>query len=160
MTANPAYDFGGQGFEVEVATRRQMSSRWSTWLAATGGATVLAAANSLLVPADGAILPPRSVDRTYDYGPGARFGGLVELRHQGFAVATMDYQAFHVNVVDGTRANHILQRVKVDVRVPVSRTIALGGMVEYFYREAYFWADGTRKDESTQARVFLSWSRK
>ena len=157
---NPAYDFGGQGFEAEVSTARAMSRNWSAWLAASGGATVLAAANSVLQPADGTVLPPRSELRTYDYGPGARFGGVAELRRQDLAVATIAYQAFHVNVVDGTRANHILQRLTVDVRVPVTREFAVGAMVEYFYRKAYFWANGTGTDESTQLRLFLAWSRK
>lgn len=157
---NPAYDFGGQGFEVEVSTTRQMFPHWSAWLAASGGATVLAAANSLLVPADGSIIAPRSEERTYDYGPGARFGGVMEFRHQGFAVFTLDYQAYQVNVVDGTRATHVLQRLKADFRVPVSSNLALGAMVEYFYREAYFWGNGTRTDESPAMRIFLAWSKK
>jgi len=156
---NPAYDFAGQGFEAEVSTSRAMSKQWSAWIAGSGGATVLAAANSVLLPADGTPLPVRSVDRTYDYGPGARFGGVIEVRRRAQAVATLDYQAFHVNVVDGTRANHILQRLKIDVRVPVTREIAVGATAEYFYRKAYFWANGTRTDESPQVRLFLSWCR-
>jgi len=157
---NPAYDFGGQGFEAEVSTFRTLSGHWSTWLAASGGATVLAAANSVLLPADGTTLPRRSEDRTYDYGPGARFGGNIEFRHKDQPAVVIDYQAFHVNVVDGTRANHILQRIMLELRVPVARDVALGAMAEYFYREAYFWANGTRTDESTQFRVFVAWSRR
>jgi hypothetical protein len=157
---NPAYDFGGQGFEAEVSTTRRVPHNWSAWLAASGGATVLAAANSLLQPGDGTIIPRRSEDRTYDYGPGARFGGTIELEHTSRTVVELDYQAFHVNVVDGTRANHILQRVQAEIRVPVAREFWVGVMGEYFYREAYFWANGTRTDESTQFRAFLTWSRR
>jgi hypothetical protein len=158
---NPAYDFGGQGFEAEVSMDRRLSTTWSAWMAARGGATVLAAANSVLQPVDGPIIEPRSEDRTYDYGPGARFGGNVEIRHKADKVLVIDYQAYHVNVVDGTRANHILQRAQVELRVPVGREFAVGAMGEYFYRQAYFWPDlTTRSDESTQFRVFLAWSRK
>lgn len=155
---NPAYDFAGQGFEAEVSTTRPLSSHWSAWLAASGGATVLAAANSLLQPKDGTILPRRSVDRTYDYGPGARFGGDSELRRNNQTIVTIDYQAFHVNVVDGSRANHLLQRGMIDLRIPVATDFAVGVIGEYFYREAYFWANGNRTDESAQARLFLAWS--
>jgi hypothetical protein len=154
------YHFAGQGFEAEVSMARPLSGNWSAGLAASGGATVLAAADSVLQPVDGTPLPPRSEFRTYDYGPGARFGGEIEFRHSGVAVAAISYQAFHVNVVDGTRANHILQRAAIDVRVPVARELALGAAAEYFYRQAYFWANGTRTDESAQLRVFLAWSRK
>jgi hypothetical protein len=157
---NPAYHFGGQGFEAEVSMAPAISTHWSGWLAASGGATVLAAANSVLQPMDGTILPRRSVDRTYDYGPGARFGTTLELWHDHARFAAIEYQAFHVNVVDGSRADHILQRAQIELRVPLARDVAIGAMGEYFYREAYFWGKGTRTDESAQCRVFLTWSRK
>ena len=157
---NPAYDFGGQGFEAEVSTTRKIAGHWSAWLAGSGGATVLAAANSVLQPTDGTILEPLSETRTYDYGPGARFGGVIEIHHKDFRVSKIDYQAYHVNVVDGTRANHILQRLTADVRVPLTREFAVGAMAEFFYRKAYFWANGTRTDESPQLRLFLVWSSK
>ena len=156
---NPGYDFAGQGFEAEVSTNRRLTGHWSTWMAATGGATVLAAANSVLQPADGETIPQRSELRTYDYGPGARFGGIFEFRHADQKVAAIEYQAYHVNVVDGTRANHILQRVQAEFRIPVAREFAIGAMGEYFYRQAYFWQNGTRTDESSQFRVFLAWTR-
>ncbi len=157
---NPAYQFGGQGFEAEVSTTRTMPAQWAVWLSASGGATVLAAANSVLQPNDGSVLPRRSVDRTYDYGPGARFGGDIELRYRNQPAVVIGYQAFQVNVVDGSRADHILQRAQAEFRIPVARNLTLGAMGEYFYREAYFWRNGTRTDESAQVRVFLTWSRR
>lgn len=156
---NRAYAFGGQGFELEVGVTRALSPRASLWLAATGGATILAAADSLLPPPDGVTVAPPANGRTYDYGPGARFGGVAQVIRNGQPIAGVQYQAYQVNVVDGTRANHILQRLYMDVRVPVSRRLAVGAAGEYFFRKSYFWAAGSRTDRSPQFRLFLAWSR-
>ena len=75
-------------------------------------------------------------------------------------MACAQYQAYQVNVVDGTRANHILQRLYLDVRIPVSRQLAIGAAAEYFFRTAYFWGAGARSERSTQFRLFLAWSQR
>ncbi len=157
---NPAYAFGGQGFEAEAAFTRPLSSRASLWVAATGGATVLAAVDTLLVPPPGATIAPGDARRTYDYGAGARFGGTAQLIWKSDPLASLSYQGYQVSVVDGSRAGHVLQRVRLDVRVPVMRRLAIGAAGEYFFRTAYFWAAGTRTDQSPQFRVFLAWSRR
>jgi hypothetical protein len=150
---NKAYEFGGQGVEVEVAVTRRLSSSTSLWMAATGGSTILGAVNTL--PAEGT-LP----ERDYDYGPTIRFGGVMELQRQGAAVARLTYQGYQVSVVDGTRAFHVLQRLHLDLRLPLVRAFALGMSGEYFFRKAYFWPTGSRNDQSPRFRVFLAWRQK
>jgi len=156
---NPAYAFGGQGFELEVGRRYDLGRGTSLWLAATGGVSILAAVNSLLQPPDGVTIPDAIDKRTYDYGPGARFGGVVELQRGNLMRMSLTYQGFQVNVVDGRHAIHILQRVGAEVRVPVRRSLAIGAAAEYFYREAYFWRAGSRSDQSPQFRLFMAWSK-
>jgi len=73
--------------------------------------------------------------------------------------AKLNYQGYQVNVVDGRHAVHIMQRLQAEVRVPVSRELAIGAAGEYFYREAYFWRAGSRSDQSPQFRLFMTWSK-
>lgn len=160
-TTNKAYAFGGQGVEVEVAMTRKMSPATSLWMAATGGSTILGAVDTLINPPAGVGIDPELLKRrTYDYGPTIRFGGVLELQRQGAAVARLTYQGYQLNVVDGTRAFHVLQRMHLDIRVPLVRSFALGMSGEYFFRKAYFWPTGNRSDQSPQFRVFAAWKQK
>jgi hypothetical protein len=159
---NNAYEFGGQGVEVEFATTRRLSSRASLWMAGWGGVSLLAAVNSLVAPPEGAVVPSGGgtyADRLYDYGPGARWGAAAELSRAGTPRASLVYQAYQVFVVDGRRASHVLQRLHLDLRWPVKGPLALGAAGELFFRKAYFWAATDRTDSSPQFRLFLAWSR-
>jgi hypothetical protein len=42
------------------------------------------------------------------------------------------YQGYQLNVVDGTRAFHVLQRGQLDIRIPIVRQFALGMAGEFF----------------------------
>jgi hypothetical protein len=153
---NRAYSFGGQGFELEAALRHAVSARTTWWLAAIGGATVLAAVDQpfdVTDPLDPALLTRRA----YDYGPGMRFGGMVQLLRDDTERLTIVYRGYQISVVDGARSNHVLQRLDVGARLPLTQTMALGAAGEYFFRKAYFWQAGARTDESPQARLFLAW---
>ena len=149
---NDAYAFGGQGVEVEVAVKRSLSSRTSLWMAATGGSTFLGAVDALLRPAD------EVPERKYDYGPTLRFGGVLELQHDDLTIARLMYQGYQLNVVDGTRAFHVLQRAQLDIRIPIARRVSLGMAGEFFFRKAYFWPELNRTAETSQLRLFAAWS--
>jgi hypothetical protein len=158
---NNAYAFGGQGVEVEVGVTHRVSGGSSLWMAATGGATVLGAVDTLIKPPPGGVIDPAlEARRTYDYGPTLRFGGVMELQHGGAAIAHLAYQGYQLNVVDGTRAFHVLQRLQLDLQLPLAHGLALGMEGEYFFRKAYFWPEGNRTDQSPQARVYVAWRQK
>jgi len=158
---NKAYAFGGQGVEVEVAMTRKLSPGASLWMAATGGSTILGAVDTLLNPPVGVTVDPDLLKRrTYDYGPTIRFGGVLELQRNATAIARLTYQGYQLNVVDGTRSFHVLQRMHLDIRVPLVRALALGVAGEYFFRKAYFWPEGNRTDQSPQFRIFAAWRQK
>ena len=162
FTVNPAYAFGGQGFEVEFGTTRRLSANTTMWLAGSGGATVLAAVKTLLLPEE----IPSDVDksRDYDYGPGPRGGGILQFLWTNGARTSLSYRVYQVSVVDGTRATHVLQRAHWDVQVPITRKVAMGFTAEYFYQTAFFWtADRlpqSRSNHSPQFRLFAVWSGK
>jgi hypothetical protein len=155
---NRAYAFGGQGVEVEVAQRRSLRGSTTLWLAATGGATVLGAVDTLAIPPPGARVDPVLLARrAYDYGPTFRFGGAIELLRGNQSLARLTYQGYQLNVVDGARSFHVLQRAVLDLRLPLTHGVSLGLAGEYFFRKAYFWPAGTRTDQSPQVGVFAAW---
>ena len=165
---NPAYDYGGQGVDLEVGMTRQIFSDTTLWMAGAGGVTPLGAVNTLAPPplpegaeavkveeTDEAVV----VDRKYDYGPGFRWSGFIQMSRHTQPYLTIAYQGYHVAVVDGTRSNHVLQRLYLDARVPVRYSLSIGLAGEYFFRKAYFWPPfGNRTDESPQLRAYMAWS--
>jgi hypothetical protein len=118
---NPAYDFGGQVRGRGLDSRAE--GHWSVWLAATGGATVLAAANSLLGLQETAAGVFRGAPTTTAPGRGCAASSRST---QGLPDCSPRLSGVSVNVVDGTRANHILQRLKLDLRAPVARFLGGG----------------------------------
>jgi hypothetical protein len=160
---NHAYDFGAQGVELEAATTRPLPLRTSLRAAVTAGVSILAAVDSLLAPPVGAEIAAGAGSdgsRQYDYGPGGRWGVAVQLARAGTVRVSLSYQAYHVSVVDGTRSNHVLQRLHLDLRQPLRGPLLIGAAGEFFFRKAYFWDAGERTDGSPQFRVFLAWSPK
>jgi hypothetical protein len=157
FTRNPTYAYGGQGFEVEFGTTRRLSGNTSMWFAGSGGATVLAAVDTLLLAPDTDGTDDR---RDYDYGPGPRGGGILQFLWTNGAHTSLSYDVRQVSVLNGTRATHVLQRAHADVQVPISAKVALGFSAEYFYRTAFFWDAPTRSDQSPQFRMYAVWSGK
>jgi hypothetical protein len=130
------------------------------WVAGSAGVSLLGAVNTLIPPPDDADIPRGAGadgTRQYDYGPGMRWSGLIQVRRENRPMATIAYQAYHVSVVDGLRSNHVLQRLYAEGRVNLSQSISVGAAGEFFFRKAYFWPSGNRTDESTQFRVFVAW---
>jgi hypothetical protein len=159
---NHAYDYGGQGIDLEVGMTRKIFSGTTLWMAGGGGVTLLGAVNTLAPsPVEGFATGAGSDGtREYDYGPGFRWSGFIQMSRQSQPYFTIAYQGYHVAVVDGVRSNHVLQRLFVDARVPVRSSISIGVAGEYFFRKAYFWPEGNRTDEAPQLRAYIAWSSK
>jgi len=169
FTKNGVYAFGAQGIEGNLSASYALSSRTAVRVVGYGGLTVLGAVDSL--PLEGTVTPEPeepSEDagqgvsegpREYDYGPGTTFGGgaTFSINGRSFAVAT--YEGRHLFVVDGVRANHLLQRLRVDVLVPVHGAFGLGLTAEYFSRRTYYKdVNQTKRDfDYPQFGVYLTW---
>jgi hypothetical protein len=161
-TVNRAYVFGAQGFEADVAMTRRVSARRSVRLSASGGVNALAAVDSLVPAPPGSGASPAEIadaPRKYDYGPGARFGGSARFLVDDLAVANLSYQGYQVSVVDGFRATHVVQRLRLELQCPLPDELVIGASAEYFFRKAYYWAAHERTDQSPQFRMFLAWRR-
>ena len=165
---NDAYEYGAQAFEVNLGLTQQLGSRVSVQIVAGGGVTALGAVNSRpLVEPEGPIEEPgddpgqgvSEGPRTFDYGPGSNFAATVAFRYDGREFAVLSAEGRHLYVVDGVRANHLLQRFGVDLQAPLRGPLGIGVSGEYFDRRTYFKDDaGTRRRfYYPEFRVFLTW---
>ena len=72
-----------------------------------------------------------------DYGPGHDFGGTARLT-RGRLLAVFFYEGRHIYSLYGVRANHLLQRTRVDLVIPVRGPFGIGVAGEYFDRRTFF----------------------
>ena len=98
--------------------------------------------------------------RFYDYGPGTNVGAFFALRRDGRPFFTLAYELHHLYVLDGVRANHLLQRGRADIKVPIKGRIGFGVAAEFFDRRTFYQAPDTTpaRFQFPQFRAFLTWS--
>jgi hypothetical protein len=172
FNSNSAYRFGAQSFEANLSFVKDLSSTVSMWAAGWGGVTVLGAVDSLPPGTTPGEIPEEEEPdpdagqgvstgpRFYDYGPGTNFGGLFFLRHGRRPFLMFSYEAHHLYVVDGVRANHLLQRGRLDLRAPLKGPLGIGGTIEFFDRRTYYQTPGVSSAQYRfpQYRLYLTWS--
>ena len=168
---NNAYQFGAQSFNVTGAYTGRLSSRLSVYTAGWGGLMPLGAIDSIpltgIVPED----PEEPTDgespgqgvsegpRYYDYGPGFTFGARSILLRDGRPLVGFVYETHHLRSLDGVRANHFIQQLRLDLLVPLRDPLGIGFSGEYFDRRTYYQSEDTetRKYHFPQFRVYLTW---
>ena len=69
------------------------------------------------------------------------------------------YEGRQLYSLDGVRANHYLQRGRLDLRVPLRGTFGIGGSAEYFDRRTYYQDEErtTKKIHYPQLRAYFTW---
>jgi len=163
---NPAYRFGAQAFEGMFIGEKRLTSNLSMIAVGGGGVTVLGAVDS--IPLTG-ILPEEpppdagqgvsTGPRYYDYGPGGNLLANFILRRGNTNFVAFGYELHHLHVLDGVRANHVLQRARLDVTWPVKGAWGVGGSTEFFTRKTYYADDAGEADyHFPQYRVFMTWT--
>ena len=167
--SNDAFATGAQSFEGAVGITQPLSKRTSVWLMGWGGLTLLGAIDSL--PLGVTERPEDEPDgeggqgveegpRFYDYGPGSTFGGLAHFSRDGRVFAAVVYEGRHIYSLDGVRANHLLQRARADLLLPLHKSLGFGVSGEYFFRQS-FYQDEARSEleyHYPQFRTYLTWS--
>ena len=151
------------------ATRATLRPRLSLWVSGWGGLTALGAVDSI---------PLTGIAAREDAGRRvARARACPKAR----AITTMDRASIsghgragarrraarrrsstrrhHLYSLDGVRANHFLQQLRLDLLVPLRGPLGLGVAGEYFDRRTYYKdaANETSKFNFPQFRAFLTW---
>jgi hypothetical protein len=97
--------------------------------------------------------------RFYDYGPGSTFGTRVTLARDRRPIVVFVYDAYQLYSLDGVRANHFLQQLRLDLMAPLYRQFGVGFSGEYFDRRTYYKQEEneTQKFHYPQFRAYLTW---
>jgi Domain of unknown function (DUF3943) len=165
--ANPAYRFGAESVDARLGGTKNLTDRTSVWANAWGGVTILGAVDS--IPLEGKVeeVPDPEAGqgvstgpRYYDYGPGTNFGGYLNFKRGPRTFLTFGYEAHHLHVLDGVRANHLLQRARADLLLPLRGQFGIGVTGEYFDRRTYYQQPGVDRSlfQFPQFRLALTWS--
>ncbi|HXR44488.1 MAG TPA: DUF3943 domain-containing protein [Pseudolysinimonas sp.] len=167
---NNVYQFGAQAFNGNVAyTMGSLSDGLALWAMGWGGLTALGAVDSIPLEGIDACVAPAPEDgagqgvsegpRCYDYGPGTDFGARAILTHSGRPIVDFLYETHHLYSLDGVRANHFLQQLRLDLLAPVKGPLGVGFSAEYFDRRTYFsqTLNPTQKFHYPQVRLFMTW---
>ena len=151
---NDAYATGSQSFDAALGFTQPLSERFGLWVLGWGGLTILGAVDSLPPGVDDVPDPEEGGDdshsanagpRFYDYGPGGNFGVTTQLTHDKRIIAGFFYEGRHIYSLDGVRANHFLQRARLDLMLPVRGAFGFGTSMEYFNRHT-FYQDATNSE--------------
>jgi hypothetical protein len=166
--SNDAYALGAQSLEAAIGVTPSLSSRTNVWVMGWGGLTVLGAIDSLPLgvterpstePEPGGGQGVSEGPRFYDYGPGSTFGASALFSRDRRPFAALLYEGRHLYSLDGVRANHFLQRWRVDLLLPLRGPVGLGLSGEYFFRQS-FYQDADRSQleyRYPQFRAYFTW---
>jgi hypothetical protein len=167
--SNDAYATGAQSIEAAVGMTQPLSSRTNVWLMGWGGLTVLGAVDSLPLgiterPSEpeepGAGQGVSEGPRFYDYGPGSTFGAIASFSRDRRPFAAFFYEGRHLYSLDGVRANHFLQRTRLDLLLPLRGSLGFGVSGEYFFRQSFYQDEDRTQVEYRypQFRTYFTWS--
>ncbi len=165
---NDAYSTGAQSLEAAAGLTQALSARTSVSVLGWGGLTVLGAIDSL--PLGITERPPEPEEpgagqgisegpRFYDYGPGSTFGAVAQFSRDSRPFATLFYEGRHLYSLDGVRANHFLQRTRLDLLLPLRGAFGLGVSGEYFFRQSFYQDEDRSQLEYRypQFRAYVTW---
>jgi hypothetical protein len=167
---NDAYRFGAQSFDAMVIFAPERSATTRVVVAGWGGVTVLGAIDSL--PPGVTEPPPEEHEeeesagqgvsegpRFYDYGPGSDFGVSGTLMWGDRPFVILAYEGRNLFSLDGVRANHFIQRGRLDIMLPLRGQLGFGVSGEYFDRRTFFQdVDGSRQQyHYPQVRAYFTW---
>ena len=87
------------------------------------------------------------------------FGGTATLTRGAHSFLVFWYEGRHLYSLDGVRANHFLQRTRLDFGVPLRGPLGIGAAVEYFNRQTFYQDEArtVRRLHYPQLRAFFTW---
>ena len=167
---NDAYSFGAQAFNGSLGYTQPLSSRINLALLGSGGLTVLGAIDSLPigvteVPVEEEHEEPSGGQgvsegpRYYDYGPGSTFSFRAILNHDNSPFVVAFYEGRQIYSLDGIRANHFLQRARLDLSCRCTDRSDSAQRASTFSRHTYY-QDVARTEKQfrfPQFRAYLTW---
>jgi uncharacterized protein DUF3943 len=145
---NWAYIYGGQSVGASVFTRRS----WDAWRLDAG------------LTANWIILGGTSSDyasftgRSYDYGPGAGGKLFVGLRRHGYNVLLLESDLYHLRIMNGTKADHLVTENRLTAGWPLFGTLGIGAEYSVYNAERRYADYPHVSARDPQLTAYLAWA--
>jgi hypothetical protein len=142
-----AYEVGGQSFSGSLLYARTLSPGTMLRVGLHLKGVVLGGISSEHASRRG---------RSYDYGPGVDLQLEARYVYQEWEIATAQVGTAWIHTLNGSASNHLFHAGKVQVDLPVYRSLGMGLGVILFRRESLFRDFKDTTQHISQIRVFIS----
>lgn len=145
---NRAYTYGGQAVGGSVLTRVK-SEVW-TMDAGVGLDWIILGGTSSDYPS--------YTGRSYDYGPGAGGRFYAVLSHRGRNVLALESNVYHLRIMNGTPADHLVAENRVTLGLPLRGPLGIGAEYSVYHAERHYDDFPDVSKRNPQLTTYLSWS--
>jgi hypothetical protein len=145
---NRAYTYGGQSLGGSFLTRVK-SEAWTLNAGVGLNWIILGGTSSDYESYTG---------RSYDYGPGGGAMFYAVLSHRGRRVLAVESDLYHLRIMNGTDANHLVAENRVTAGLPLRGPLGIGAEYSVYHAERNYadFADVSKRNP--QLTAYLSWS--
>jgi len=145
---NRAYKYGGQSVGGSFLTRVK-SDAWTMNAGVGLNWIILGGTSSDYQSYTG---------RSYDYGPGGGATFYAVLRHRGGGLVALESDLYHLRIMNGTEANHLVTENRLTVALPLRGPLGIGTEYSVYHAERSYadFADVSKRNP--QLTAYLSWS--
>ncbi|RKH62395.1 DUF3943 domain-containing protein [Corallococcus interemptor] len=145
-----AYEVGGQFLNAGFLHEHKFANRARLRTALLADGSLITGVSSEHNGSD------ESEGRDYDYGPGVGFQFHMAYLREDWEVLTLDADAEHVFVVDGSGGAHRVHQAQLQVDLPVYKQLGMGSQLNFFRRHSRFESFPAVTKDTWQLRLFLS----
>ena len=145
---NRAYKYGGQSVGGSFLTRVK-SDAWTMNAGVGLNWIILGGTSSDYASYTG---------RSYDYGPGGGATFYAVLRHRTGGLVALESDVYHLRIMNGTDANHLVTENRLTVGLPLRGPLGIGTEYSVYHAERDYadFADVSRRNP--QLTAYLSWA--
>ncbi len=145
---NRAYTYGGQSLGGSILGRVK-SDDWTMDAGIGLNWIVLGATSSDYESYTG---------RSYDYGPGGGAKLFAVLRHRGRYVLALESDLYHLRIMNGTDANHLVTENRLTVGLPLRGPLGIGAEYSVYHAERNYADFADVSQRNLQLTTYLSWA--
>jgi hypothetical protein len=145
---NRAYKYGGQSVGGSFMTRVK-SDAWTMNAGVGLNWIILGGTSSDYESYTG---------RSYDYGPGGGAMLYAVLRHRGGSRVALESDLYHLRIMNGTDANHLVTENRLTVGLPLRGPLGIGSEYSLYHAERNYADFADVSARNPQLTAYLSWT--
>jgi hypothetical protein len=96
--------------------------------------------------------------RSYDYGPGGGAGLHAVLSHRGRMLVALESDVYHLRIMNGTEARHLVTENRVTVGLPLRGPLGIGAEYSVYHAERDYADFPDVSQRNPQLTTYLSWT--